>query len=148
MKASDYREFAQQHRSLKSDIERIQGSPPFRSCVDRDEEALVSELRRAISALRRKLCDHFDFEEQEGGGYLLEVTTLRPTLTHKVERLRSDHDIILAALDKLIISTAQSESCERLKSSFVEAIHYLRKHEIEEMDLLQDTTLHDLGTAD
>jgi hemerythrin len=148
MKAVDHREFAQQHRSLKSDIDRIQGSPPFRPSVARDEQAAVSELRRAIRALRAKLHDHFAFEEQEGGGYLLEVVTVRPTLTHKVERLRSDHDIILAALDKLIASTAQSESCETLKSSFVKTVRYLRKHEIEEMDLLQDTTIHDLGTAD
>ena len=148
MKASDPREFAQQHANLRGDIARIQDSAPFRTSPNRDEQAMLTELRRAIGALSAKLRDHFAFEEEDGGGYMLEVITSRPTLKHQVERLRSDHDAILAALDEMVLSKAKDRSCEELKIRFVQTIRQLRKHEHAEMDILQLAIVHDLGIAD
>jgi len=109
---------------------------------------MIRELKGAINTFRAKLSDHFAFEEEEGGGYLQGVLAARPTLKRKVERLRSDHEVILAALGELVMPTSESESCETLKARFVDAIRYLRRHELEELDLLQDATTRDLGTTD
>jgi len=144
MKASDDREFARQHKSLKKDLERIDRGSLARRAVGDGEQ--VADLKKAIASLRTKLCDHFAFEE--GGGYLQLVVAARPTLKHMVDRLRSDHDAILGALDDLVSAPGEEQSPEAIRSGFIAAIRHLRKHEANEMDLVQRTVNDDLGVAD
>jgi hemerythrin len=141
------RDFAELHKSLKKDLARID-----RDCASAtrgsDQETQVAELRAAIKVLRKKLADHFNFEEQEDGGYMQLVVTARPTLTRKVNRLRADHDAILASLDEIIATPDARQTTDALRSAFVATMRILRRHEAKEMDLVQQAVLDDLGSPD
>lgn len=147
MTASDDREFVALHKSLRRDLERL-GGECAAAGVDRDPKAEIAELKAAIKMLRKKLAEHFAFEEQEDGGYMRIVTSARPTLKSKVDRLRADHNAILASLDDLLGQRKGAQSAAALRSAFVAAMRTLRRHEAKEMDLVQQAVLDDLGSGD
>jgi len=147
MTRSEDRDFAELHRSLKRDLARIDRDCASASQGD-GEQAQVAEVRGAIKVLRKKLAEHFAFEEKEDGGYMQIVVTARPTLTRKVELLRSEHGAILASLDHIISTGAGGQSAAALRAAFVAAMRDLRRHEAKEMDLVQEAVIDDLGNVD
>jgi hypothetical protein len=88
-------------------------------------------------------------EEQDG--YLREVSEANPTSHEQIERLQAEHDrfrMQLRSLDARLQSDFRTWGEAELDSTCEEITLLLREidsHDLEEIDLLQDTLQHDEG---
>lgn len=135
-------ELARQHASFQQDLDSLTASvtaviaPPGRDQRD---------LLRQVGRFHRQLQEHFRFEEADG--YLTYVRRKRPGLTSFVDRLKHQHSEILSALSFVQRDASGSPSTD-VRAGVLRALDLLRRHEIEESELIQRALSEDIGDAD
>jgi hypothetical protein len=135
-------EIARQHASFQHDLESLTAAvtaviaPP-----GGDQRALL----RQVDSFHERLREHFQLEES--GGYLTYVRKKRPGLTSFVDRLKGQHAEILSALASARPSPTSSPS-RQVRVSLMRALDLLRRHELEESELIQRALSEDIGDAD
>lgn len=96
-------------------------------------------------SLLDELTERFAFEEE--GGYLEPIVVDRPELSRSVDRLRQEHARILADVGALAGVVAASEVATARKHLRV-LVQTIRRHERDEIRLIQEATLTDVGVVD
>ena len=109
------------------------------------------ELQDKFESFRTKLQHHMEAEEEQG--YLMEVTRQRPTLSARVERLKTEHRDLTWLLDELHRLARELLPERRLLvrnfcARIATLLAYVEHHESEEDDLVEMVFLNDLGTKD
>jgi len=92
---------------------------------------------------------HFAFEEF--GGFMEEVVAASPNASPQVERLKQDHQTILAESERLCrMARGGSPSSEtsQLRKKILHLLELLNRHEHAENELVQRVLTDDLGTTD
>ncbi|MEW5976958.1 MAG: hemerythrin domain-containing protein [Acidobacteriota bacterium] len=112
--------------------------------------AWVRRLAEHLASLERHLKAHFKFEET--GGFMEEVLSMIPNADLRVERLKSDHGALLATTANLL-KGANNPAHENADSGSLcqelsQFLSRLRHHEHEEIDLVQQAFLDDVGSLD
>lgn len=140
--AMDCAEIARQHASFQKDLESLTAAvtgviaPP-----GDDQRVLLGQVDRFCTRLR----EHFRLEEADG--YLTYVRKKRPGLTSFVDRLKHQHGEILSALTAVQQRRVGPPSKE-VRASLMGALDLLRRHEVEESELIQRALSEDIGDAD
>jgi hemerythrin-like domain-containing protein len=110
-----------------------------------------SSLLESLSLLREHLERHFDFEET--GGFMEEVVRVLPNVSQQVERLKSDHQIMMYEINDLY---QRAEKLILYNGSVIKKIeldikHFLQllgDHEKKENQLVFRVFLDDVGMID
>ncbi len=118
-----------------------------------DDEIGVDQKRSSLAFTLQSFRRHFErlmaIEEQDG--YLREVSEGNPQAHEQIERLQAEHDrfrMQLRSLDARLQSDFRTWGEAELDSTCEEITLLLREidsHDLEEIDLLQDTLQHDEG---
>lgn len=138
-------ELERQHQELKGEISRL------REVVESKPQGLSDALFRSMvrgeaAQLRERLLAHFEFEET--GGYLDPVRVVRPTLVPRVTRLLDQHRKILGDFDQIEEACRGATSLDAVVVMVKCVLDRIGEHEEQEMDLLHDAIMNDLGTGD
>ncbi len=108
----------------------------------------VSSVRFTFQSFQRHLERLLDLEEQDG--YMVYVAETRPNMQSRVERLERDHVLFRHALHDLSpevesLSEYQCEDFEEVCGEIETLLERLDIHDMEEIDLLQETIMMDEG---
>ena len=119
--------------------------------VSPDEEQFnwLNSVRDSLLSLSSHLKTHFAFEEF--GGFMEEVVGASPNASPQVERLKQDHQTILAESERLCrVARRGSPSSEtsQLRKKILHLLELLNRHEHAENELVQRVLTDDLGTTD
>ena len=109
----------------------------------------LNSVRDSLLSLGSHLKTHFAFEEF--GGFMEEVVGASPNASPQVERLKQDHQAILAESERLCrMARGGSPSSEisQLRKKILHLLELLNRHEHEENELVQRVLMDDLGTTD
>jgi len=109
----------------------------------------LNSVRDSLLSLGSHLKTHFAFEEF--GGFIKEVVGASPNASPQVERLKQDHQAILAESERLCrMARGGSPSSEisQLRKKILHLLELLNRHEHEENELVQRVLMDDLGTTD
>ena len=109
----------------------------------------LNSVRDSLLSLGSHLKTHFAFEEF--GGFIKEVVGASPNASPQVERLKQDHQTILAESERLCrMARGGSPSSEisQLRKKILHLLELLNRHEHEENELVQRVLMDDLGTTD
>jgi hemerythrin-like domain-containing protein len=116
-----------------------------------DRASWIAELRTRIDEYATRMCKHMDLEEQ--GGYLAQVTELRPTLSEAVEIIKNEHEelkVILAGLKTAVHELAPTDNllvrdcCKRVEH----LLTWLERHEQHETHIIMYAFTQDIGSPD
>jgi hemerythrin len=108
----------------------------------------LNSVRDSLFSLRSHLKTHFAFEEF--GGFMEEVVGASPN-SPQVERLKQDHQTILAESERLCRMTggkSASSETSQLRKQILHLFELLNRHEHAENKLVQRVLMDDLGTTD
>ena len=144
------KQLQQEHEVVLGIVNRLEHLAE-QAARDEREQGWGESVRDSLSSLQSHLKNHFAFEEF--GGFMEEVVHALPSVSRQVERLRTDHERMLADLGR--VSSIAGE-CAAVTGppppNLCEEVHrfleMLRQHENEENDLVQRAFLDDLGTVD
>ncbi|MCC6494157.1 MAG: hypothetical protein IT424_14180 [Pirellulales bacterium] len=108
----------------------------------------ASSVEFTTKSFARHLVRMMDLEEQDG--YMSVVLEEKPHLEHRVRRLERQHQQFRAGLEELApeIDSMQAlpeDQFEFLASRIVELLDRVDQHDLEEIELLQETLLCDEG---
>jgi hypothetical protein len=107
----------------------------------------IIDLRRRLSKIREHLEDHFRFEEQNG--YLDMIRNRELRLSHSIQHLAEQHQLLLETLDALIAAAEAATSVDRgLADEIMKWINDVREHEARENELVQDAFNFDIAAED
>ena len=109
----------------------------------------MNSVRDSLLTLGSHLKTHFAFEEF--GGFMEEVVGASPNASPQVERLKQDHQTILAESERLCrVARGGSPSSEtsQLRKKILHLLEVLNRHEHAEVELIQRVLTDDLGTTD
>lgn len=139
-------EILTEHKELKAIIHELERK------LEKEGPAGVrmswfSNLHDELISFRTHLQRHFVLEEESG--FLDDMVNQMPHAAEKVETLRKEHGLILAAIDELICTSDSAtarfgELCCRIHY----AISIVKRHEADEHVLIQTAYGQDLGAAD
>jgi len=139
----------QEHQMIGAAANKLQdlvGRPV--SARERESDWLNS-VRDSLNSLNSHLKTHFAFEEF--GGFMEEVVGASPNASREVDRLKQDHQTILAKSEELCQITrggsALSETSQ-LRKRILRLLELLNRHEHAENELVQCVLMDDLGTTD
>lgn len=130
-------------KELKDLVERRPASP------HEEQSSWLNLVRDSLLSLGSHLKTHFAFEEF--GGFMEEVVGVSPNASPQVERLKQDHQTILAESERLCrIARAGWPSSEilQLRKKILHLLELLNRHEHAENELVQRVLMDDLGTTD
>jgi iron-sulfur cluster repair protein YtfE (RIC family) len=108
-----------------------------------------NSIRDSLLSLGSHLKTHFAFEEF--GGFMEEVLGASPNASPQVERLKQDHQTILAESERLCRMTREgslSSEASQLRKKILHLLELLNRHEHAENELVQRVLMDDLGTTD
>lgn len=108
----------------------------------------MSSVQFTTKSFARHLLRMMDLEETDG--YMEEVRQLKPNLDHRVARLERQHNEFRKRLNSLSpeIESLQGlpdDQFEYVCSEIVELLDRVDEHDVEEIELLQETLLLDEG---
>jgi hypothetical protein len=108
------------------------------------DSAIVAEL---LNHMRCALRDHFHREEHDGPFAALLIE--QPRFEHAVHRLTTEHRELEDSLEALIdMATTLAALDDGFKKKVESWIHRVRRHEMDEDDILLEAYGSDLGEAD
>lgn len=111
------------------------------------QSAWLNSVRDSLLSLGSHLKTHFAFEEF--GGFMEEVIGVSPNSSPQVERLKQDHQTILAESERLCrMASGGSQQTSQLRKRTLHLLERLNRHEHTENDLVQRVLMNDLGTTD
>jgi iron-sulfur cluster repair protein YtfE (RIC family) len=145
---SSLEETLEQHHTCMSRVAELE------EILDRhpDEEGRwIGRIRQELPLLRDTLSHHFK-EEQEAALYR-ELPVRYPRFAERIEKLASEHDGILEAIDKV---TAAAQGLQRpelhdlreLNARIQLLVATIRRHEAEENELIMSAHWDEVGTGD
>ena len=117
--------------------------------VHEEKSNWLNSVRDSLLSLSSHLKTHFAFEEF--GGFMEEVVGTSPNSSPQVERLKQDHQTILAESERLCrVARRGSPSSEtsQLRKKILHLLELLNRHEHAENELVQRILMDDLGTTD
>ena len=108
----------------------------------------VSSLRFIVSSLQRHLEYLLRLEEEDG--YMWQLAKTRPHLTHRVSKLRDQHDNFREVLGQAVSDIDRISTCDDgpgllLCRNLIGLLDELEAHSDEEIRLVQDAFLRDEG---
>ena len=109
----------------------------------------LNSVRDSLLSLGSHLKTHFAFEEF--GGFMEEVVCASPNASPQVERLKQDHQTILAESERLCRAArrrSSSSETSQLRKQILHLLELLNRHEHAETELVQRVLMDDLGTTD
>ena len=109
----------------------------------------LNSVRDSLLSLSSHLKTHFAFEEF--GGFMEEVVCASPNASPQVERLKQDHQTILAESERLCRMArrgSSSSETSQLRKKILHLLELLNRHEHAETELVQRVLTDDLGTTD
>jgi hypothetical protein len=134
-------ELSQAHATLLEHLRDLE------KAVDPTHDHSVADVAAQLDAVIVEIREHFRAEEH--GGLLDRLPKAEPRFGHTVRRLIAEHRSLAESLDALIEIAA---TIDRLTPEFREKvfswIHRVRRHEIDEDDLILEAYSRDLGNAD
>ena len=116
---------------------------------DEEQSNWLTSVRDSLLSLGSHLKTHFAFEEF--GGFMEEVVGASPNSSPQVERLKQDHQTILAESERLCRMTggkSASSETSQLRKKILHLLELLNRHEHAETELVQRVLMDDLGTTD
>jgi hypothetical protein len=104
----------------------------------------MSSVQFTAKSFARHLLRMIDLEEQDG--YMAVVLEEKPHLEHRVRRLERQHREFRATLDELApeidaMQAMEEEQFEYVSSRVLELLDGVDQHDLEEIELLQQTLL-------
>ena len=112
-----------------------------------EESGWVNSVRDSLHSFDSHLKTHFAFEEF--GGFMEEVVGASPNTSPQVERLKQEHQTILAESQRLCrMADRGSSKTSQLKKKILHLLEILDQHEHAENELVQRVLMDDLGTTD
>jgi hemerythrin-like domain-containing protein len=108
----------------------------------------MSSVQFTAKSFMRHLIRMIDLEEQDG--YMAEAREQKPHLEHRVQKLERQHAEFRRAIEDLEADVASltalpEDEFEFVCSRIVELLDEVDEHDLEEIELLQDTLLCDEG---
>lgn len=108
----------------------------------------MSSVQFTMKSFARHLRRMLELEERDG--YLAVVLEEKPNLDRRIRRLQRDHRTFLKRLDEIEPSIASLVALPEQEFEFVcsqisELLDSVDQHDVAEIELLQDTLLHDEG---
>lgn len=114
-----------------------------------EQSSWLNSVRDSLLSLGSHLKTHFAFEEF--GGFMEEVVGESPNASPQVERLKQDHQTILAESERLCRMArggSPSSDTAQLRKKILHLLERLNRHEHAENELVQRVLTDDLGTTD
>ena len=113
-----------------------------------EQSGWLNSIRDSLLSLGSHLKTHFAFEEF--GGFMDEVVGTSPNASPQVERLKQDHQTILAESERLcrIARGGSPSEISQLRKKILHLLELLNRHEHAENELVQRVLMDDLGTTD
>jgi iron-sulfur cluster repair protein YtfE (RIC family) len=114
-----------------------------------DPATTVAQLAGHIESLERQLRGHF--AEEVRGGFFDGIVAQAPQLAARTERLRREHDLLLAAAGQLAALAREAPGGqwrELLEAQFHAFSRQLMQHESTENELVQAAYGQDVGAPD
>jgi len=113
-----------------------------------EQSGWLNSLRDSLLSLGSHLKTHFAFEEF--GDFMEEVVGASPNASPQVERLKQDHQTILAESERLcrIARGGSPSEISQLRKKILHLLELLNRHEHAENELVQRVLMDDLGTTD
>jgi len=138
------------HAHINEDISKIKTSM-MKDVLPEEFSNWKLEFVWELRDFKNRLLKHFDLEEE--GGFMHDVIEVAPREVRRVEKLKMDHEVIIADLDRLLVrlKNLEQKDVKRLKeirSGLHELMSTLRQHETEEHVLLQRAYYREFGGAD
>ena len=89
-----------------------------------------------------------DFEERDG--YMVVVAESNPNLEIRIRSLEDDHEAFRRTLDELTPAIAELAECsgerfEEICGEVASLLDTVDRHDAEEIDLIQEAMLYDMG---
>jgi hypothetical protein len=108
----------------------------------------MSSVQFTMKSFTRHLLRMLDLEERDG--YLAVVLEEKPNLDTRIKRLQRDHREFRLQLEELsptitALTALPEEEFEFVCSQIAELLDRVDQHDVAEIELLQDTLLHDEG---
>lgn len=108
----------------------------------------LSSVQFTLKSFQRHLERLMDIEEQDG--YMDMVAETKPHLSARVKRLELDHDHFRREIGHLLpeieaLSEYESQEFEHLCDEICALLESVDRHDVEEIELLQETLLFDEG---
>jgi len=108
----------------------------------------LSSVQFTLQSFQRHLERLMDIEEQDG--YMVLVVETKPHLSVRVERLEHDHDEFRREIRYLLpeveaLSGYSNEEIEAVCEEISALLEHVDRHDMEEIELLQETLLFDEG---
>jgi hypothetical protein len=135
------------HEALRQTVEELRG---WWHEVEQLGKPRFGEMGMRVQTLKSKVAAHFELEE--AGGYLQEPLNAAPHLAEQAQRLLTDHQGVLAELDRLS-HRLEASPCEfdcwtAAWHELAAILALLEKHEHEENEFWQTAFENDLGSID
>jgi hemerythrin-like domain-containing protein len=114
-------------------------------------EAWLKQLADHFERFRAHCCQHMAYEEK--GGYLEPVLNHRPTLSNKVEQLKSDHQEILRLMTDINEQIARLKPgnhilIDECRDRIRRFLEFADEHDRHENMLVSYAFSQDIGTSD
>ncbi|MCH2115514.1 MAG: hypothetical protein MK171_11470 [Pirellulales bacterium] len=108
----------------------------------------LSSVQFALKAFQRHLERMMDLEERDG--YMVFVAEAKPNMLLRVEHLEREHDLFRCEIRNLLpeveaLSEHQNDEFEDVCSNIRQLLERIDKHDVDEIDLMQETLLCDEG---
>jgi len=107
-----------------------------------------SSVQFTLKSFQRHLERLMELEEQDG--YMALVAELKPNMSFRVDRLAQDHERFRNSLGRLLpevdsLCEFQDQEFECVCQEIYELLDSVDRHDVEEVELLQETFLFDEG---
>jgi len=139
----------QEHQMIGEAVKALRELVERRVVPHEEQTVWLNSVRDQLFTLGSHLKTHFAFEEF--GGFMEEVVELSPNDSPQVERLKQDHQTILAESERLcrMVSKGLAASIvPQLRRKILYHLEVLNRHEHVENGLVQRVLTDDLGTTD
>ena len=108
----------------------------------------LSSVQFTLKSFQRHLERLMDLEEQDG--YMTVVAEAKPHLSRRIDRLERDHAQFRREVRHLLpevegLCEFESEQFERVCADIAALLEEVDRHDLEEVELLQETLLYDEG---
>lgn len=139
----DYTAVHREHAALRQEATDLLSLAEHGWTLDR-------RMRGELVERLARLCDHLrqHFRTEEAGGYLHDVLVRRPGLQMRVATLQRQHGAFLVEGDVLAAALLGERPPRDWPARLVRLLEGLRRHEVAEVDLMQQAFLDDLGSGD
>lgn len=143
----DPEQLQQEHQMIGAAAQELKDLVERPLSPHEERSSWVNLVRDSLLSLGSHLKTHFAFEEF--GGFMEEVVGASPNASPQVERLKQDHQTILAESERLCrMARRGSSEISQLRKKILHLLELLNRHEHAENELVQRVLMDDLGTTD